>query len=199
MWIKGEQRFSNLVADMHIWVLTLDIAPFECVDPVRKGLFLADGKVFLANGSSIPLNARPFETQNIRAGQKSVCIDGIHYESALCLTPETYDDKAVLKLSLPQDAQRIEGVIGVDYPPELNAAPRQLLAARIVGEEACFVSVYEVHEGEKQVVDVVVKENTVRICLPAGKEQTVEFKEDGSVCFAEEGNREWSMPAVRDE
>jgi hypothetical protein len=187
-WIRGKRSIRASVEGVR--ELTLQASVDKAA---KKTLFWGDPRLVLRDGSVVPLSQVPVQYSNVDLGNGigvdyyggAVHLEGEPYAMAMPFEPmdRTSPARAVFSLA-GLDAVLFEAVIGGDYPLGMDPARRKTVSIRTVGEEACFVTLLEPHEGSSAIVSATaVSESEVTVNLSDGRVQRVELlglKDDGS-------------------
>lgn len=182
IWILGEQPIDISLRGIKKLSLTLKVE-----DSKLNTLFWGNGVVTTTNGKRIKISELPLKTRNILSPTITgkdyyggeIKIAGIPMNDALPAQPQDITKDNTIEIDLSSvDADRLQIVLGGDFPLGDETPRRKTLAFRSQGKEARFLTVIEPFEKESMVERVEATDaDHLTVWLKNGKKQIIVIEE----------------------
>ena len=178
VWILGEQRMDISVKDIKKLTLSLQVN-----DSKRNTLFWSNGIVTTTDGRKLKLSELPMTAYNVMQASApgkdyyggDIKIAGILMNDAISAQPQDPSKENEIEVDLSGiQADRLQIVLGGDYPLGDETPRRKTMAIRSKGKEARFLTVIEPFENRNMVDRVVATDaNHLTVWLKDGRKQEI--------------------------
>ncbi|MEI6890812.1 MAG: hypothetical protein V5783_01455 [Pontiella sp.] len=165
-WILGKAEIDVDIQGLETLVIETRIEKARDL----KTIFMGNPTLLNANGDEIPFNVETLNVaealgENRDYAGGNVTLFGEPYARSLAAEPLNRKEPGLLTIDLTgKNATRFMAVFGGDYPVGGDDVHRKIIATRVTGTEARFLSAIELHEDQPVIQSIeAVSENEIII------------------------------------